>query len=313
MQVDAEFASVPISGSEASYDLRAAHTQRLLSTVLCKEIWQPFYFGYTLLHPEQISLLQAVAIEVAGSSEDNSGGHRINNIWRTVTMRALQSLSSSEKLPQHLQQQAAGSASPPIEQIVKDVMSRLEVLYRPSQRAELRTELTNLFNSAMFLWATAQTDALQISAHFILDLGQHADWSSQLFDTQDSDHTDDDALHPKVFTLFPQVTAVSSAYVRTSAASLPGSWPESIANTQQIETSIHPGLGFLSTSALVTAGKDEMENRNAILRDALAKANVELRARNVGRSRRDSVVGSQSQSPTSRWMSHGGKKFSSED
>lgn len=107
---------------------------------------------------------------------------------------------------------------------------------------------------------------------------------------------------PRVFTLFPKVTALENP-VNVGES---GSWSESNHETTLIETCVHTGTGLAEWSGLVVKGKEEEEERRERIEEelireelaALEKQRRELEARG-GRnshSRHGSMAGSGSHS-----------------
>jgi len=223
-------------------------------------------------------------------------------------MRALQSLPPP--LP------STQSNPPPLsraERVANKVLSILSPLVAPSQEPQLRDDLCALANSAISVWFSAQTGRLQLIVSSSLDLAQRNEWRSLAFDPPSTDDVVS-STYPRIFTLFPRITALKMPVPAEAPASLPGSWPEPNQELPMIETSIHSGTGLPEWSALVLRGKEEQELKEQCIEEdriqdklaALEKEKQELEARG-GRnahSRAGSLVGSASgpTSPTVQWM-----------
>jgi len=157
-----------------------------------------------------------------------------------------------------------------------------------------------------------------------LDPTQRNEWRSSVFDppSPEGDAADDVVCptRPRIFTLFPRVTALKLSAPLQAPTGLPGSWPEDVQEPRTIETYIHPGMGLPEFSVLVLKGKEEEELRKErieeeLLRDQMAALEKELKARG-GRSehsRNGSIAGLASgpTSPTAQWM--GRRKLIDED
>jgi hypothetical protein len=224
-------------------------------------------------------------------------------------MRALQSLPPPP-LP------STQSNPPPLsraERVANKVLSILSPLVAPSKEPQLRDDLHALANSAISVWSSAQTGGLQLIVSSSLDLAQRNEWRSLVFDPPSTDEIVS-STYPRIFTLFPRVTALKMPDPVEAPASLPGSWPEQNQEPHMIETRIHPGTGLPECSVLVLKGKEEEEWRKQRIEEeriqdklaALEKEKQELEARG-GRnahSRTGSVIGSASgpTSPTAQWM-----------
>jgi len=309
MDADIAFASIPISESRESRDLRIARAQVIISSSLCDIVWQPFSSEKTVQYPELVSVLRDISAELAKANHGSTSGPRAAGIWRALTMRALQSLPPPP-LP------STQSNPPPLsraERVTNKVLSILSPLVAPSQEPQLRDDLRALANSAISVWSSAQTGGLQLIVSSSLDLSQRNEWRSLVFDPPSTDDVVS-STYPRIFTLFPRVTALKMPVLAEAPASLPGSWPEQNQEPYVNETRIHPGTGLPEWSVLVLRGKEEQEWRKQCIEAeriqdklaALEKERQELEARG-GRnahSRAGSLVGSTSgpTSPTAQWM-----------
>lgn len=315
---DSGFNSIPISNSPESEALRMARAQIIISSSLIDIIWQPFSSEKTAPYPEVISVLSDISAELAKSSHGSSSGPRTAGIWRALTMRALQSLSPTP-LPPSSTSQANLPLLSRAERLVNKVLLILLPLVAPSKEPYLRDDLLSLANSAISVWSSVQTAELQLLVSSSLDSAQRNEWRSLVFDPPPTDCVADDIVystHPRVFTLFPRITALRSPVPAEAPTGLPGSWPEHDQEPRMIETCIHPGTGLPEWSVLVLKGKAEEEDRKERVEEeriqdelaALEKQKRELEARggrNGQHSRNGSIAGSASgpTSPTAQWMS----------
>jgi hypothetical protein len=278
---DTCFASVPISDSEDSKKLRSAHAQRVISSYLQRIIWQPFSSEKLLQQGNIIPLLKDIEKELVNSSHPGSG-IRAARVWSALTMRALQSLSStSQGVP-------LGRA----QKFIEDTTKVLSPLIKPSQKVAFEKDLDALVGSAVSVWNSAQTGELEIEIASDLERGARKDWRSPIFDPPEENTTGMEiapSTRPRIFVLFPRVIARRSCSV-TEIASLPGSWPKSEGESRTVETCIHSGIGVAEWSALVVRGKEEVEvwerdikEEQIIMQQSLenAKKNAEKEAKEL--------------------------------
>ncbi|KAH6662688.1 hypothetical protein B0J14DRAFT_662541 [Halenospora varia] len=264
IDADIGFASIPLSQSPESQDLRIARAQVIISSSLSDIIWQPFSSEKAVLYPDLISILDDIAAKLAESSHGRSSGPRTAAIWRALTMRGVQSLPLTPLPPT--------PANPPplsrVERVVSKVLSILSPLVSPSQEPQFRDDLLALANSAISVWSSAQTGGFQLVVSSSLERTRRNKWRSLVFDppSTDSGLAKDVvfATHPHIFTLFPRVTALKISAPVKAGAALPGSWPEP-REPCTIETCIHPGTGLPEWSALVLKGKDEESQRQEMI------------------------------------------------
>jgi hypothetical protein len=289
---DTCFASVPISNSEDSKKLRSAHAQRVISSYLQRIIWQPFSSGKTMQQENIISLLEDIAKELVNSSHPGSG-IRAARVWSALTMRALQSLSStSQGVP-------VGRA----QNFVEGTTKVLSPLIKPSQKADFQKDLGALVDSAVSVWNSAQTGELEIEIASDLERGARKDWRSPIFDPPEENTIGMEialSTRPRIFVLFPRVIARRFCS-DTEIDSLPGSWPEPEGESRTVEMCIHSGIGVAEWSALVVRGKEEVEvwerdvkEEQIIMQQSLENAEKEAKAliakKRMGNDRRGSVV-----------------------
>jgi len=237
-------------------------------------------------------------------------------------MRALQSSSTASPPPSASTYQGPPLPSPPLhraEKVVDDVLSVLSPLVLSSQEPQFRKDILSLAHAAIYVWTSAQTDEFKIIVSPTLDRASRSEWRSQIFDPSPSsnDSTDQEIIsstYPRIFTLFPRVTARKIVAKTASPAGPPGSWPEPESEPPTIEACIHAGTGLPECSALVLKGKSEKEERKDYLSQAMDRAKKELNAKNTrngGHSRSGSMASSTAgpPSPIAKWMrmSEGGK------
>jgi hypothetical protein len=321
------FVSVPISDSEESQKLRIAHAQRVISSSLNKNIWQPFSSEKTLPHPDFISLLSEIAADLAKPCHDGRTSGRAASVWTALTMRALESLSLASLSSQASTSQGSppphpsGQSPPPrrADKVVDDVLRVLSPIVTPSQKGQLQKELLALVDLSIAVWRSAQTDELKIIVCPNLDRANRNEWRYLRFDPQSSSPDEDigaeivSSTHPRIFTLFPRITAVQKlSRAAEPATGLPGSWPQAQDEPRTIETCIHTGAGLPEWSPLVVKGKEEEEERRDYLHDEMVRvrqeANVRSGRRNSGHSRKGSMAGSGSGPPSqiAQFMDEGG-------
>lgn len=323
MDADSCFASIPISDTEESQNLRIAHAQRVISSSVHEIIWQPFSSEKTLPHPDFVSLLSEISTKLAKSSYSGSSGGHAANVWTALTMRVLQSLSPASPSPPT--STSKGTSPPPTpppqraDKVVDAILSVLSPLVTPSQEPHLRNELLTLAHSAISVWNFAQTDELELIVCPTLGRENRNEWRSLFFDPPLSPSSDDNdtktdiisSTHPRIFPLFPRVTARKLSGNAKLSVGPPGSWPESDQEPRIIETCIHAGVGLPEWSTLVVKGKEEEEERKEYLEEVMENAKLNARSRrNGGISRSGSMAGSVSglPSPIAQWMSEGRKR-----
>lgn len=288
--------------------LRIANVQRVISGFLCDIVWQPFSSEQTLQYPDLMAMLNTIAAQVAKSNHGSSAGGRAETVWSALTMRALQSLQPTS--PSASNSTSQRSATPDrAEKLVSDVLRVLGSLVDPDQETQLRNDLATLTHSAISTWSCAQTDELELTVCPTLDLANLAEWRS-IFD--DGNTTEIiSSTRPRIFTLFPRITAKKFLLTVKTPTGPPGSWPElEDQKLCTLETCIHPGIGLRECSPLVTRGKDEEDQRRAKEDDtkkriqefaeSLKKESWKPQSkRNELNSRSGSVVGLGIGSPTS--------------
>ncbi|KAL5318074.1 hypothetical protein ACEPPN_015178 [Leptodophora sp. 'Broadleaf-Isolate-01'] len=292
--MDPCFKSVPIDDSDDSRDLRTAHAQRIISKAICEDLWKPFSSALAVQHPGLSDCLSKISDSLDKSSQDG----RIANVWTALTIRALQLLQDGTTAPPVLESKKPPSTGSTIaESIISKVFLSLSPLISLSQAETLRTDLHAVVNSSANVWNHAQASGLKITIDPLLDRAYREEWRSQQFDPalpSDGNGTDPDLAsntHPRVFTLFPRVSA------RIQEDLPPGSFP----NFEP--TVIYPGVGLPEWSSLVVRGKAYQEEREDYISEALANVMKEANMRASGHRRRASRGSSTSgpPSPSAQW------------
>jgi len=292
------FESVPIDDSDDSRDLRTAHAQRIISRAICEDLWKPFSSALAMQHPELSSCLSKMSDSLDHTSQDG----RIANVWTALTIRALQLIQDDTvALPVLDSKKPPSTGSTIADRIISKIILSLSPLINLSQAESLQTELHAVMNSSTDVWNYAQASGLKITIHPLLDRAYREEWRSQDFDPalpSDENGTDPDLTsntHPRVFTLFPRVSA------RIQEDLPPGSFP----NFEP--TVIHPGVGLPEWSSLVVRGKAYQQEREDYFNEVVANAMKEASMRASGYRRRASRGSSTAgpPSPSAQWKTGG--------
>lgn len=242
--LDKEFISVPISRSEPSATLRAAHAQRIISAQLQDIIWQPFSSETTLQDPKYASLFRQISDGLVRRYRGNCG-LRAARLWKALTLRSLQysELTSETSTP-----------SPDRAQVFSDkVMTILSLLIKPSLHTSFRGSLLDLAKSAIDVWNIAQTDQCEVVVDLNIDLKSLDGWCEDIPEAQTG-----------AIVLFPRITAVSYPRITgTRPAGPPGSWVDSDPEPEiHIEENhIYDGKGLGKWSPVIREGEEEEEER----------------------------------------------------
>ncbi|RFU29026.1 hypothetical protein B7463_g7322, partial [Scytalidium lignicola] len=252
--VDPCFSSIPFSNSKDARALRMAHTQRIISTHLRQDIWQPFSYEKTV-QPGQSIFLKMLA-DGLKSCQGANGGY-ISTIWSALTERAIRS-SSPKSLPQDCAKRV-------VEEIFKDLSP---LIWQPQQQL-FKDDIFKLVTSAISIWDKARTDEREIEVCSKLDPGLRETWRSSDFDppllsSNDKNGWKTDipsATRKEIFILFPRIMARSFSKISDSRTTLPGGWPEPELAPQPEETCIYEGVGLAEWSALVVRGEEEMQRQ----------------------------------------------------
>lgn len=238
-ELDANFASVPISGSEVSVKLCVAHAQRIISTHLQNIFWQPFSSDITLQEPTYASFLRGVSEWLAESTSEAGTSLRAQRTYQALTLRSLQSQSNSSTKRAEL--------------FADNVMKILSLLVEDSLHVALRSDLIKLATSAASLWNLAQIDERELTVDRTLNPPSNGD--------EDEDEDED-----RVIVMFPRVTATKylcpwNVGSKTQIGP-PGAYVENVEPESCIEKiSIHDGAELLEWATLVAEGRAEEEDR----------------------------------------------------
>ncbi|PVH89530.1 hypothetical protein DL98DRAFT_579322 [Cadophora sp. DSE1049] len=308
--LDPCFASIPISNSEDSKLLRTAHMERIISFNLCNLVFKPFSSDNTFQAERRnaVTLLEEAALGLERSG-DNS---RVTAVFKSLAIRGLRSSS---------QLQAASPAlSRRTDAFIQAVKPVLSLLVPQAQHARLEDVMSTLAQSTISLWDSVQNDEfLEIRASLDLDPSLRMEWHSPHFDA-DCDSTGravTSSTRPRIFTLFPTITANSFAAVSEPTVKVPGSFENSKTETHMRELCIHPGIGMCESSALVLRGKEEqeemVEEREAeeMRRDVEAKQKALFERTKMKSQRNGSITSLPSFS--AEWGLAGGNKKLPED
>jgi hypothetical protein len=295
--------------------LRVAHAHRVISSALHKYVWQPFSFDGALPDSPLITLLSDIFSEISRNSLSDNGTGHVASFWKALTTHTLQSIPNPLSDPK-------SNGSPPLPlmsraaRVVHDVLSALSPLLTPTQEADLREELSNLTKSAISLWVSAEADESGFIVSLTLDPANRDEWRSRDFDPLLSDPTTEgtaakemvSATNPRIFTLFPRITAKKLPKPVETQAGLPGSWPSAELPPRTADVvCIHEGVGLPEWSRLVMSGKQEQVEIERELEDAAAMVfkgrNMKTARNNSSSSRSGSIAGSVSSpiSPSALW------------
>ncbi|OBT62005.1 hypothetical protein VE03_08264 [Pseudogymnoascus sp. 23342-1-I1] len=260
---DSTFSDVPFSNSATSQLLRIAHSQRVIANAVYRIVWQPFSSDVTSADSKFSGFLQDIGA-AAGSS-------RSADVWRAVTMRALESMSAANTQLRHSLSQTL-SATQPItsreDKLVELVLSVLDPLLDTSNLPQFKADLLQIAKQAISVWTSAQADERTFSINFKLNQENKRDWKIATLDYVPL--YADGGIHSvgprrriptSIFTLFPIITATKRVQAEKSADGPPGSWPSQ--DQQQALNAevmiVHDGLGLPQESELVQEGVQEME------------------------------------------------------
>jgi hypothetical protein len=269
IEADDSFAFIPISRSEASEKLRIAHAQRIISSSLYDNILQTFSSEKMVSHPQSASLLSEIVSELSKTYHTCSG--RSEGVCRTLIIRALRSLQPDS--PTNSRSISQGSLQPMsmrASQVLQDIFTKLSPLIIPEQESDLRKDVLELAQATISVWTLVQTDKMKLVVSLNLEPAESSKWRSPDFDPSSSDDNNSQvditsSNHPRIFTLFPRVTAQTQSEKVESPQNLPGNWPESHQEPGMIEFDIHSGIGLRDCSALVLDGKAEVEEKKNYL------------------------------------------------
>ena len=121
--------------------------QHIISTCLCDRIWRPFFPENNDSLPNHYQGVPPFLDAVANSLSATTGFGRGESVWRVLTLRGIDALSSSWV-----------ESSRQVESAVQHVLEMLRPLTVPSQLPELEGELLEIMNWAVKLWQSVRKD-----------------------------------------------------------------------------------------------------------------------------------------------------------
>ncbi|OBT99384.2 hypothetical protein VE01_02543 [Pseudogymnoascus verrucosus] len=306
---DSAFTSVPLSNSETSLQLRTAHAQRVISDAVYNTVWRHFSSDIT-----SDDLRLSTFIEKMGSAVAKSDGSgRSADVWRAVTVRTLESLSTTETRRQEGILQEAGTAKSfkcREDKLVNLVLSILGSLVDPPSLPQFKADLLDIARDAISVWTSAQSDERTFTINSTLNQENKRDWNVAALD-YDSLYADggpqqvvESKPFTEVFTLFPIIIATKRVQAPKAATGPPGSWPEQDQQALGKEvTLIHNGLGLPQESEMVQRGIEEVEDKKRLRLELDELLVQEMAEKGRGHSRNNSTVVTASgpSSPIQRW------------
>ncbi|CZR55542.1 uncharacterized protein PAC_05430 [Phialocephala subalpina] len=311
------FASIPISDSQESKMLRIAYAQRLISSYLCKLIWQPFSSDNTFQDERKDLVFLLWKLKHGLESKQSI------KIWSALTTRSLKGQAPFSLPPTSSTSQLSLPQIPlatRAERFLESLIPVLSLLVQESDHESLKKDLLQLADSAISIWDSAQSEeSLDINIISELDPNLREQWRSPIFDGK-VNNTEIEIIsstHPRIFTLFPRFATIK-------VITLPGTFDSTAGPQQEEDTILHPGIGLAECSALVIKGKEELQEREeeeAYMRSRRelenAKKKLESKEREWEERKRlksprvGSVSGSGS--PTEKWSSVGGSRMVPEE
>ncbi|KFX93302.1 hypothetical protein V490_04915 [Pseudogymnoascus sp. VKM F-3557] len=267
---DSTFSDVPFTNSETSKQLRIAHTQRVISGALYKTIWQPFSSDVTASDSALSNFLEEIGAAVVASRNKANGSSGSVNVWRSVTIHALESMSTANTQLQNSSSRLGKSSTIGSREgkLIEHVLSILGPLLDRSVLLQFQADLQQLAKKAIAVWTSAQADERTFTINATLNQDNKSDWKAAVFDYVPLyDSSSQEVVVSKspnaanVFTLFPIITAAKPVQVQKVGHGPPGSWPDQ--DKQQASdaevTLIHEGLGLPQESEIVQMGIEERE------------------------------------------------------
>lgn len=292
--------SMPISNSTESQELRKAHIQRVISSCFEKIIWQPFSSEETIENPEIADFLTKM-FKRRAAKPNSHGSSRSSAVWRALAIRKLQSeSSSSQSIPPPSPPASPGTSFVPSKvalgghgklatKVIEEIMRVVNPLLDPSQEANFRQDILSVVQDAYSVWIVAQTGTYEINFCSQLDPARRSEWRPLDYDHPSSDsvsmHTVP-ATHPRVFSLFPEITARKLYFISEKTEGPPGSFPEPNEPSQMAELRIHTGVGLAEWSPLVIRGKEEVKE----IEDEFRRLKKQARNKRNGPSRKTSTA-----------------------
>lgn len=308
---DLIFSNVPFSNSETSKQLRIAHAQRVISEAVYNTVWQPFSSDVTAADSRLSKFLQEIGVAVANSRHESNGSGRSADVWRSVTIRTLESMSAADAQLQGSLLQGSGpvgTINSREDKLVELVLSVLGPLLDTSVLVQFKDDLLQIAKQAISVWTTAQADERTFTINPTLNQDNKSDWKVAALDYASlyasgisqgvvgsrPRHT------TRVFTLFPIVTATKRVQVQKVDHGPPGSWPY---QDQTEVTIIHDGLGLPHESEMVQRGIEEKEEWKKMKLEHEALWDKKLVEVQKGHSRNNSTTDTVSgpPSPSASW------------
>jgi hypothetical protein len=268
------FKAMPLSDSQESKKLRTAYAQQIISSAVYDYVLQPFSIEGAPLSPNVLQCLSDISSELA-RTDHGRRSFRVSRMWTAITIRGLNSLARSKY-----------SDSTPnlynnwIANVTEEVVAKLLPPADPAQEINMKADVAQIIKDAMTLWKKGQVDELQLTASLNLDIKQRDIWRSQSLDSDTEAQPDiESSTPPRVFTLFPCITAVPCI-------------AESTVTTKQAVV-IHHGSGVPEYSSWVIGGMEEEMSRLEYIDMATKQAKRESYQKSKGwfnHSRRGSTA-----------------------
>lgn len=300
---DSTFSGVPFSNSETSKQLRIAHAQRVISSAIYNTIWQPYSSDVTAADSRLSDFLRELGASVAISRHESNGNSRSADVWRSVTIRALQSMSASDTELQQSPlegQDTAFTINIREYKLVKVVLSVLSPLLETSDLPQFKADLQQIAKQAISVWICAQVDERTFIINPTLSQDNKHDWKDAALDYvslyadggNSPGASQSRRNSTKIFTLFPIITATKRVQIDKVGLGPPGSWPDQVKlQASNVEgTIIHNGLGLSEDSKMVQRGVEEMEELKRMRLDHDELWAIKLVERHKGHSRNNSTA-----------------------
>jgi hypothetical protein len=223
--------------------LRLAFTQRLISSYLCKLIWQPFSSDNTF-QDERKDL-----VFLLGKLQHGLQSKRSKKIWSALTTRSLKDQAPFSLPPASSTSQLS---------LPQKLFPALSLLVQESDHESLKKDLLQLADLAISIWDLAQAkESLDMKIISELDPNLREQWRSPIFDRKvnDAENNVIASTYPRIFTLFPRFVTVKLSKVIT----LPRTFDSAAGPQQEEDIILHPGIGLAESSVLVINGKEELQ------------------------------------------------------
>jgi hypothetical protein len=310
---DPAFTSVPLSNSKTSLQLRTAHAQRVISDAVYNTVWHHFSSDITTDDLRLSTFIEKIGSAVTKSGYESHGSGRSADVWRAVTVRTLESLSTTETRRQEVILQEAGTAKTfkcREDKLVNLVLSVLGPLVDPPRLPQFKADLLDIARDAISVWTSAQSDERTFTINSTLNKENNQDWNVAAldYDSLYADGGPQQVVESKpltdVFTLFPIVIATKRVQAPKVATGTPGSWPEQDQQALGTEvTLIHNGLGLPQESEMVQRGIEEVEDKKRLRLelDELLVEKMAEKGRGHSRNNSTAVTASGPSSPIQRW------------